>query len=651
MNSAMTAGLHHRWRARAVDLAQRRSGRPRARRGDRHRRPGDRAGAARVARRGGASAATSPRACSTARVKARAGWRGAGTGARRELRFEWADALELPYADDAFDAATVGLRRAQLRRPARAGLAEMARVVRPGGRVVVLEMTTPTRPPLSLFYRAVVRPRRAVARAARRRARQVAPRPRGEDRRDGIADAYTYLPNSVKRFPAPAAAGRGDGARAGCARSATCCIAGGHHRDPRPAPLPRRGHDESDGGTAARRRTAAVSAADVDAVEAIMRRGGAGLRERMVRTELHLERVTAEAGAPLASHATATVAGGRQAAAPAAGRARRRVRRVDRGDDGRGRGAASCARPWRSSWCTRRRSCTTIVIDGAQLRRGHPTVAAARRPRRSRSRPATCCSRARSPSSRATARRPSCALCRDASSALAEGELLQREDAYALARRGRALSAALRAEDRRAVRGRLPPRRAGGRRRLAELADALGAFARRIGLAFQLLDDVLDVSGPVERTGKARGTDLLDGTVTLPFILARERDRKLADVRPLDASRTRAGRAAVRADRRDGRARGGARTGAGARRQRPRRRCPASCRTAATRRCSTSSPTRWSSATAEFTYVVRHAPCVQLAQRPPRGAVSEVAGSDQVGVERAHEELDFVGHVRVREAL
>jgi geranylgeranyl pyrophosphate synthase len=39
---------------------------------------------------------------------------------------------------------------------------------------------------------------------------------------------------------------------------------------------------------------------------------------------------------------------------------------------------------------------------------------------------------------------------------------------------------------------------------------------------------VLDVSGPVERTGKARGTDLLDGTVTLPFILARERDPELA---------------------------------------------------------------------------------------------------------------------------
>jgi geranylgeranyl pyrophosphate synthase len=62
------------------------------------------------------------------------------------------------------------------------------------------------------------------------------------------------------------------------------------------------------------------------------------------------------------------------------------------------------------------------------------------------------------------------------------------------------------------------------------LADGLGAFARRIGLAFQLLDDVLDVSGPVERTGKTRGADLLDGTVTLPLILARERDTALATV-------------------------------------------------------------------------------------------------------------------------
>lgn len=52
-------------------------------------------------------------------------------------------------------------------------------------------------------------------------------------------------------------------------------------------------------------------------------------------------------------------------------------------------------------------------------------------------------------------------------------------------------------------------------------AEELRAFGAEIGLAFQLFDDVLDVKGPPERTGKARGTDLLDGTVTLPLILAR----------------------------------------------------------------------------------------------------------------------------------
>jgi geranylgeranyl pyrophosphate synthase len=69
-------------------------------------------------------------------------------------------------------------------------------------------------------------------------------------------------------------------------------------------------------------------------------------------------------------------------------------------------------------------------------------------------------------------------------------------------------------------------------------AEALRSFGQEIGLAFQLLDDVLDVAGPPERTGKARGTDLLDGTVTLPLILARERDPELAalDLRSLDAA-------------------------------------------------------------------------------------------------------------------
>jgi geranylgeranyl pyrophosphate synthase len=67
------------------------------------------------------------------------------------------------------------------------------------------------------------------------------------------------------------------------------------------------------------------------------------------------------------------------------------------------------------------------------------------------------------------------------------------------------------------------------------VAAGLGRFGHKVGIAFQILDDVLDVDGPPERTGKRRGADLLDGTVNLPLILARQRDRELArlDVRSL----------------------------------------------------------------------------------------------------------------------
>ncbi|MDQ2699850.1 MAG: polyprenyl synthetase family protein [Actinomycetota bacterium] len=67
-------------------------------------------------------------------------------------------------------------------------------------------------------------------------------------------------------------------------------------------------------------------------------------------------------------------------------------------------------------------------------------------------------------------------------------------------------------------------------------AGVVSTFGNRIGLAFQMLDDVLDISGPPERTGKARGTDLLDGTVTLPLIVAGRIDHSLleADLTGLD---------------------------------------------------------------------------------------------------------------------
>jgi demethylmenaquinone methyltransferase / 2-methoxy-6-polyprenyl-1,4-benzoquinol methylase len=187
MNSVMTAGLHHHWRRRAADLAQLAPGQ---RALDVATGTGDLALelARRVAPGGTVVGADfSERMLELAREKA-AGERTTGrVPADTSLRFETANALELPYASDEFDAATVGFGARNFSDLPR-GLSEMARVVRPGGRVVILEITTPTGPPLSTFldlwFDRIVPVLGRVA---------------------GDADAYSYLPDSVRRFPPPQA--------------------------------------------------------------------------------------------------------------------------------------------------------------------------------------------------------------------------------------------------------------------------------------------------------------------------------------------------------------------------------------------------------------------------------------------------------------
>jgi demethylmenaquinone methyltransferase / 2-methoxy-6-polyprenyl-1,4-benzoquinol methylase len=187
MNSVMTAGLHHHWRRRAADLAGLQPG---------HRALDVATGtgdlALELARRvapGGTvvGADFSERMLELARQKAVAEETAGHVAAQTSIRFESANALDLPYGDAEFDAATVGFGARNFADLPR-GLSEMARVVRPGGRVVVLEITTPTGPPLSTFldlwFDRIVPMLGRVA---------------------GDPDAYSYLPSSVRRFPPPEA--------------------------------------------------------------------------------------------------------------------------------------------------------------------------------------------------------------------------------------------------------------------------------------------------------------------------------------------------------------------------------------------------------------------------------------------------------------
>jgi demethylmenaquinone methyltransferase / 2-methoxy-6-polyprenyl-1,4-benzoquinol methylase len=116
---------------------------------------------------------------------------GRAKAVRRSLEdvvaFQQADTLRLPYRDGVFDAATVafGIRNVV---DAPRGIAEMARVVRPGGKVLILEFTLPRNALLRWGYLAYfgnVLPRvgRMIARSE--------------------IDAYRYLPDSVAKWPSP----------------------------------------------------------------------------------------------------------------------------------------------------------------------------------------------------------------------------------------------------------------------------------------------------------------------------------------------------------------------------------------------------------------------------------------------------------------
>jgi demethylmenaquinone methyltransferase/2-methoxy-6-polyprenyl-1,4-benzoquinol methylase len=178
LNSVMTAGLHHRWRERAAARTELQ--------------PGD-AALDICCGTGDLALELAPLVAPEGRVVGcdfsepmldLARDKDAARGADN-VRFEWADALELPYDGERFDAVTVGFGVRNLADLDR-GLREMARVLKPGGRVVILEITQPARPPLSLFFSLWFDRLVPLLGAL-----------------SSDPEAYSYLPESVRSFPSP----------------------------------------------------------------------------------------------------------------------------------------------------------------------------------------------------------------------------------------------------------------------------------------------------------------------------------------------------------------------------------------------------------------------------------------------------------------
>ena len=257
-------------------------------------------------------------------------------------------------------------------------------------------------------------------------------------------------------------------------------------------------------------------------VTSVLEEAGTWLPAGMAAVERRLGELTAGHGATLAGDAGATLAAGGKRLRPLL--------------------VLLCAGPAGGDRAVRAATAVELVhmaslvhddvLDGAPLRRGRPTVAARSGRERAVATGDLLFSRAFAELGEDGGERQ-VELLSSASVALALGELAQRRDAY----------------DTGITSERYLERCALKTARLFECACLLGratestprapelaAFGREIGTAFQLLDDVLDVTGPPERTGKARGTDLLDGTVTLPLIIARETDPGLGeiDLRDLD---------------------------------------------------------------------------------------------------------------------
>jgi geranylgeranyl pyrophosphate synthase len=253
----------------------------------------------------------------------------------------------------------------------------------------------------------------------------------------------------------------------------------------------------------------------VSAVEAVLEAGGAAVPKMMARIESRMSALADGHGPRLALHAGDTISAGGKRLRPllvllAAGAPPPQTEGLVR--------AAVAVELVHAATLVH-----DDVLDGSPLRRGRPTVVASGGRQLATATGDLLFSRAFATLAEGKSVRGVRILSR-ACSELAAGELMQRADAWD----------AKVSIERYLTRCRLKTGVLFGA--ACELGAVeggtvqapLGDFGERIGVAFQILDDVLDVSGPPERTGKPRGTDLLDGTVTLPLVIARDRDPRLA---------------------------------------------------------------------------------------------------------------------------
>lgn len=165
------------------------------------------------------------------------------------------------------------------------------------------------------------------------------------------------------------------------------------------------------------------------------------------------------------------------------------------------------------------------LIDGARLRRGEPTVAHRFGPERAVETGDFLFSLAFRELSRTGSADAVRALAQ-ASLDLSRGELVQGEqsDDLALDEEGYVRRCRLKSGALFAAACEIGARLGGAS---DEETARLAAFGSAIGVAFQLFDDILDLAGSPDETGKARGGDLRDGTITLPLIFALSEDAAL----------------------------------------------------------------------------------------------------------------------------